>query len=110
MGKLEGRTALVTGGSRGIGRAIVMRFAKEGADVAFTYASNREAAEEVVNEVRKLGRQCEMYQADVGNQQACEEMCKSAINDFGHVDILINNAGIGSSAVNRPTVAESTID
>jgi NAD(P)-dependent dehydrogenase (short-subunit alcohol dehydrogenase family) len=110
MGKLEGRTALVTGGSRGIGRAIVLRFANEGADVALNYANNKAAAEETAEEVRKLGQQCQIYQADVSDQIACEDMCKSAISDFGQLDILINNAGIGSSAVNRPTIAESSID
>ncbi len=110
MGKLEGRTALVTGGSRGIGRAIVLRFAAEGADVAINYASSQDAAQEVAVEVRKLGRKAEIYQADVADQAACEAMCAQAISDFGQIDALINNAGIGSSAVNRPTVTESTID
>ncbi|XOV87839.1 MAG: SDR family NAD(P)-dependent oxidoreductase [Pseudomonadota bacterium] len=110
MGKLEGRTALVTGGSRGIGRAIVLRFAAEGADVAINYASSRDAAEAVADEVRGLGRRAEIYQADVADQAACEAMCTQAINDFGQIDALINNAGIGSSAVNRPTVTDATID
>jgi NAD(P)-dependent dehydrogenase (short-subunit alcohol dehydrogenase family) len=110
MGKLNARTALVTGGSRGIGRAIVIRFAKEGSDVALTYASNKAAAEEVAAEVRALGQKCEIYSLDVGDREACEEMCAAAIREFGQIDILVNNAGIGSSAVNRPTVAESTIE
>lgn len=67
MGKLEGRTALVTGGSRGIGRAIAIRFASEGADVAINYANNRDAAAEVAEEIRRLGRRCEIYQADVSD-------------------------------------------
>lgn len=110
MGKLEGRTALVTGGSRGIGRAIVMRFANEGADVAINYASSRDAAEEVAEEIRGLGRKAAIFQADVADQGACEAMCEAAIGEFGQIDILVNNAGIGSSAVNRPTIAESAID
>lgn len=109
MGKLEGRTALVTGGSRGIGRAIVLRFASEGADVAINYASSREAAEEVAAEVTSLGRKAAIYQADVADPAACERMCESAIADFGQIDILINNAGIGSSAVDRPTVTGATL-
>ena len=109
MGKLEGRTALVTGGSRGIGRAIVMRFAAEGADIAINYANNREAAEAVAEEVRKLGRKAAIYGADVASESACEAMCRAAISDFGQIDILINNAGIGSSAVNRPTITEATM-
>lgn len=110
MGKLEGRTSLVTGGSRGIGRAIVMRFADEGANVAINYASSRDAAEEVAEEVRGLGREAAVFQADVADQAACEAMCEAAIETFGQIDILVNNAGIGSSAVNRPTIAESGID
>lgn len=110
MGKLEGRTALVTGGSRGIGRAIVLRFAAEGADVAVNYASNRNAAEEVAEQVRKAGGKAAIYQADVADQAACEAMCAAAIGEFGQIDILVNNAGLGSSAVNRPTIAESTIE
>jgi len=110
MGKLAGRTALVTGGSRGIGRAIVMRCASEGAEVAINYASSQEAAQELADEVKALGRRAEIYQADVSDQQACEVMCEQAIADFGQIDLLVNNAGIGSSAVNRPTVADSEIE
>ena len=87
-----------------------MRFAAEGADVAINYANNKEAAEEVAAQVRALGRKAEIYAANVADQLACEDMCAAAIKDFGQIDALINNAGIGSSAVNRPTVAEATID
>ncbi len=110
MARLSGRTAVVTGGSRGIGRAIVMRLASDGADVAINYASSEDAANEVAEEVRKLGQRAEVYQADVADQAACEAMCEKAIGDFGQVDILVNNAGIGSSAVNRPTVADASIE
>jgi len=110
VGKLEGRSALITGGSRGIGRAIVLRFAQEGADVAINYASNEDAAREAEEDVRKLGCKAEIYQADVSNQAACEEMCDKAIADFSGIDILVNNAGIGSSAVNRPTISDSSIE
>lgn len=110
MGKLEGRTALVTGGGRGIGRAIVMRFAAEGANVAINYASNADAAEEVAQQVRELGRRAEIYQANVADEAACEVMCRSAIAAFGQIDILVNNAGIGSSAVDRPTITGSTVE
>lgn len=109
MGKLEGRTALVTGGSRGIGRAIALRFAAEGADVAINYASSREAAEEVAGEIKEMGRKSAIFQADVADQAACEAMCQGAIDAFGQIDILVNNAGIGSSAVNRPSITDSTL-
>ena len=108
VSKLEGRTALVTGGSRGIGRAIVERFAAEGADVAINYTSNADAAAEVAEVVRGLGRRTEIYQADVGDEAACVAMCEAAIRDFGQIDALINNAGLGSAAINRPHIAEAT--
>jgi len=108
VGKLEGRTALITGASRGIGRAIALRFAAEGADVAVNYVSNEEAASEVSEEVTKLGRKSAIYQGDVANQSACETICNAAIADFSQIDILVNNAGIGSAAINRPSIAEAT--
>ena len=108
MGKLEGRTALITGASRGIGRAMAQRFAAEGADVGINYANNESAATEVMEHAKRLGRRAHIYQADVADQAACEAMCEAAISDFGTVDILVNNAGIGSAAVNRPAVADAT--
>jgi len=108
VGKLEGRTALVTGGSRGIGRAIVERFAAEGADVAINYTSNAEAAGEVAAAVEALGGKARIYQADVGDETACVAMCEAAIADFGQIDALVNNAGLGSAAINRPHIADAT--
>ncbi len=107
---LEGRTALVTGGSRGIGRAICLALADAGADVAVNYVSSADAAEEVAAEVRARGRRAETYQADVADYAACQAMTSAALNDFGTIDILINNAGIGSSAINRPTIEEAKIE
>jgi len=105
---LEGRTALVTGGSRGIGRAICLRLANDDADVAINFANSNDAANEVAEEVRALGRRAEVYQADVADEAAVNAMCEQAIADFGQIDILINNAGIGSSGVNRPTITGAT--
>ena len=110
MPNCEGRTALVTGGSRGIGRAICLALADAGADVAVNYVSSADAAEEVAAEVRARGRRAETYQADVADYAACQAMTAAALNDFGTVDILINNAGIGSSAINRPTIEEAKIE
>ncbi len=108
MSRFEGRTALVTGGSRGIGKATVLRLAGEGADVAINYASSAEAAQAVCDEARAMGRKAEIYQADVADAGACEKMVTAALGDFGKIDILVNNAGIGSAAINRPTIAEAT--
>lgn len=108
MGKLEGRTALVTGGSRGIGRAIALRFASEGARVGVNYTSNADAARQVVDEIEGGGGVAHAYQADVADEAACTAMVAAAIADFGQVDALINNAGLGSAAINRPTIADAT--
>ena len=101
---------MVTGGSRGIGRAVCEHFAREGANLAINYASNAAQAREVADEAGKLGVRAEIYQADVADQGAVQSMCEKAIADFGQIDILINNAGIGSSAVNRPTITGATDD
>ncbi len=110
MGKLEGRTALITGASRGIGRAIAERFAREGANIAINYTSNADAASEVAQVVKDLGCKANIYQANVGDESACVAMIKKAIEDFGQIDALINNAGLGSAAVNRPAIADATND
>ncbi len=110
MGKLEGRTALITGASRGIGRAIAIRFAAEGANVAINYVSNESAAREVAAEVEKRGCQAGIYQGDVAIKQDCDNMCAAVIKDFGQVDILVNNAGLGSAAINRPSIATATVE
>jgi 3-oxoacyl-[acyl-carrier protein] reductase len=91
---LSGKSAVVTGGSRGIGRAIVLRLATQGADVAFSYRGNEAAAKDVVAEVEKLGHKAVPVQADVTDPTAAEALIKAAIEAFGKVDILVNNAGI----------------
>ncbi|MFL5778146.1 MAG: 3-oxoacyl-[acyl-carrier-protein] reductase [Chloroflexota bacterium] len=91
---LSGKSALVTGGSRGIGRAIALRLAGEGADVAFSYRGNEVAANETVGEIEKLGRKAVAVQGDVTDPAAAERVVKAALEAFGKVDILVNNAGI----------------
>lgn len=105
MAGLEGRTALVTGGSRGIGAGIVRVLAARGADVAINYHNNREAAESVAAEVRALGRRAGIYQADVGDEAACTAMVEAALAELGPISILVNNAGIGSVDVSQPPIA-----
>ena len=91
---LSGRTAVVTGGSRGIGRAIVLRLAQQGADVVFSYRGNAAAAAETVAAVEALGRKALAYQGDVTDPASAEGLVKTALDAFGKVDILVNNAGV----------------
>ena len=91
---LTGKSAVVTGGSRGIGRAIVLRLAEQGADVAFSYRGNEEAAKETAAAVDALGRKALPVQGDVSQPEAADALIKAALEAFGKVDILVNNAGI----------------
>ncbi|MEN1966910.1 3-oxoacyl-[acyl-carrier-protein] reductase [Lentibacillus sp. N15] len=91
---LEGKNALVTGASRGIGRAIALELAKQGANVVVNYAGNEEKAQAVVEEIKALGVQAFKVQADVANETEVKEMVKQVIHEFASLDILVNNAGI----------------
>ena len=91
---LTGKAALVTGGARGIGRAIVLRLATQGADVAFTYKGNAAAASETVAAVEALGRRALAIQADASQSEVADVVVKAVLEAFGKVDILVNNAGI----------------
>ncbi|MFF0258211.1 SDR family NAD(P)-dependent oxidoreductase [Streptomyces microflavus] len=94
MSQLAGRVALVTGGSRGIGAAIALRLAEEGADVALTYVSAADRAKEVVAGVEELGRRGLAIQADSADPEAVVRSVEEAAGSFGRLDILVNNAGI----------------
>jgi 3-oxoacyl-[acyl-carrier protein] reductase len=94
--KLKGRTALVTGGSRGIGRAVALALAEEGADIAVNYVSSETAARDVVDHARKMGRKAVLAQADVSDYPDTFRMAQDVLREFGHLDILVNNAGINS--------------
>ncbi len=91
---LSGRAAVVTGGSRGLGRAICLRLAEQGADVAFSYRGNAAAAQEATEACEGLGRRAIAVQADVTLPEAADALVKQALETFGKVDILVNNAGI----------------
>jgi len=93
---LEGRVALVTGGGRGIGRAIAIGLAEDGADVAINYRRDEQAALETVEEIRKLGRKAKAYAASVDDFEADKRMGEAILQDFGPISILVNNAGIAS--------------
>jgi 3-oxoacyl-[acyl-carrier protein] reductase len=90
----EGRVAIVTGGGRGIGRAITARLAQEGAHVAVFYRSNGAAAEETAQKAREAGAKCELFKGDVASPEDVQALFKGVSDTFGRVDILVNNAGI----------------
>ena len=92
--ELTGRNALVTGGSRGIGRAVCLELARQGANVAINYAGSAQAAEEVAQACRELGVEAFAIQANVADAAAVDAMVKEVITRFGRIDILVNNAGI----------------
>src|SRR5881409_3360806 len=94
--RLKGRTALVTGGSRGIGRSIALALGEEGADVAVNYVSSEGPARDVVENIKKMGRRAMLAQADVGDYPDTFRMAQEVLREFGHLDILVNNAGINS--------------
>lgn len=94
MKLLEGKTALITGGSRGIGAAIVKKFAEQGANVAFTYMSSSAKAEALRDELRNMGVKAECYQSDAADFKQSEELVAKVQTEIGPIHILINNAGI----------------
>ncbi|MFK0252326.1 SDR family oxidoreductase [Streptomyces sp. NPDC090445] len=104
---MNGRTAVVTGGSRGIGAAIALRLAEEGADVAITYAGNEQGAAEVVRRIEALGRRGYAVRADAGDAGEAAGAVEWAADTLGRLDVLVNNAGIGVlGPLNALTLAE----
>jgi 3-oxoacyl-[acyl-carrier protein] reductase len=109
----DGRVALVTGGSRGIGRAIVERLARNGAKVAFVYKSNADAANKVVEALKAEGKTVAAYQADVANKAECDAVVEKVLAEWERLDILVNNAGItrdGLLAMMEPAAWQAVID
>ncbi len=96
--RLEGKTALVTGSSQGIGEAVAIRFAEEGANVVVNYFSHPEGAASVVDQIKKLGRRSVAIQADLARTSEVERLIHQGIQQLGNLDILVNNAGIEKHA------------
>src|SRR4030043_672188 len=94
MGRLEGKAAVVTGGGRGIGRAVCLAFAKEGADVVVNYASKDQPAQEVVRMIQEMGRKAVPIKGNVAVRADVERTILAAVENFGKIDILVNNAGV----------------
>jgi len=91
-GKLDGKVTLISGGDSGIGRAVALSFAREGADVAIAYLSEHDDAAETKRGVEQAGKRCLVVSGDVANEQFCRQMVEQTITEFGHLDVLINNA------------------
>jgi 3-oxoacyl-[acyl-carrier protein] reductase len=106
MNKLEGKIALITGGSRGIGAAIAKRLAADGANVAITYTKGADAAASVVKEIERVGRKAIAIQADAANAEAVKAAVEKTVTTFGRLDVLVNNAG---TAVPK-TFEETTLE
>ncbi|MDO9038123.1 MAG: 3-oxoacyl-[acyl-carrier-protein] reductase [Lutibacter sp.] len=94
MKLLENKTALITGATRGIGKGIAQTFAKQGANVAFTFSSSLEAAQELEKELMSYGIKAKGYQSNAANYEAAQELAADVLKEFGTIDILVNNAGI----------------
>ena len=94
MGMLDGKVALITGAARGIGKAIALKFAAEGADVAFTDLVINEAAEETISEIAAFGHKVKGYASNAAKFEETHTVVDEILKDFGHIDILVNNAGI----------------
>ena len=92
--ELEGKVAIVTGGTRGIGRAIALDLAANGTDVALNYRQSADLAQELAGEIRDMGRRALVVQADVSSFDDAQAMVQAVLDEFGHIDILVNNAGM----------------
>ena len=94
MKLLEGKVAIVTGGTRGIGKGVALKFAEQGANVAFTYVSSEETAKQVEEELKALGVKAKGYKSNAALMEDAEKMINDVVEEFGAIDILVNNAGI----------------
>lgn len=96
---LEGRTALITGAARGIGRAIALQFAAQGCNIAFTDIEYKEQTAQTLAELQKTGVKCKAYASDAADYQAAHQLAEDVLREFGRIDILVNNAGINRDAL-----------
>ena len=109
MGRLQDKTVLITGADSGIGKAVALLFAKEGADVAIIYHSNTEDAEKTKSEIENLNRRSIIFKGDINDSEFCKEMVQKVVSEFGEIDILINNAGVQFPSKNIIDLKEEEI-
>lgn len=110
MKRLEGKTALITGSDSGIGKATAIAFAKEGADVVVCYRSDKEGAEETLKGVQKQGSKGIALYVDISDEQKVEQLFEQALNEFGSLDILVNNAAVNGSGINVADMSTEVFD
>jgi hypothetical protein len=108
-GKLQGKAALITGGDSGIGRAVALAYAREGADVLISYLDEHSDAKETVRIVEKEGRRCVPVAGDIGDEAHCQQLVQRAIQEFGKLDILVNNAAYQELVENIQDVTEEML-
>jgi len=97
--RLKGKVALVTGSSRGVGRAIALAYAREGASVVINYTANQAAGEEVITAIKEMGEKAVLVKADVSKAADAEALVQKGVDEFGGIDILVNNAGLSRPAM-----------
>lgn len=107
--KLEGKTALITGGDSGIGRAVAMLFAREGADIAIVYLNEQEDAEAVKSKVEEFGRQCLLLPGNICKDRFCQKLVADTIKKFGRIDILVNNAATQTEQKSVADISEEQL-
>lgn len=107
--KLENKSVLITGADSGIGKAVALLFAKEGADIAIIYHTNQEDAENTQSEIEKIGRKSIIFQGDVNDYEFCQKTVQQVVSRFGGIDILINNAGVQFPSENIEDLKEENI-
>src|SRR5918996_2743198 len=108
-GRLTGKAAIITGGDSGIGRAVALAFAREGADVLISYLDEHSDAEETVRIVEKEGRRCIAVAGDIGDEAHCRQIVERAIQEFGKLDILVNNAAYQETIESIEEVTEEML-
>jgi NAD(P)-dependent dehydrogenase (short-subunit alcohol dehydrogenase family) len=109
-GRLEGMAAIITGGDSGIGRAVAIAYAREGADVLIAYLNEHEDARDTAQWVEKAGRKCVLMACDVGREEDCKNIVQRAMDEFGRIDILVNNAAHQKSIKDISELTEEEID